>query len=398
MRTVWWYERIIMADEMWALVFDRAKDDWESSKGLRKARVPKPILDETNEPLDSLSVIVKIRYTGVCGSDRGIWFRDSFKSMIYDSLDEEKKEVRVVGHELLGEVAELGSLVATRYGFKVGEIVSAESHITCSKCHQCLRGDRHVCENEQIIGFSRDGCFAEYIKLPAHVLWRTDAEKIDEMVGAIQEPFGNAVHATTAVDLRGKRVAIFGLGPIGLFTTLTARALGASGVIGIEPNERNAALARRLGIDDVVPLTPKKDEWKSDPEVVARVREFGEEGVDVAFEMSGFNSSVNNAVKSVRGGGSVVLFGIKSGDFKIDNFSRMIVRGLDLRCIIGRRIFQTWEIGRNLLEAKNNQIHDKILEVILNGGQGNVVHIDEYEMDDFEKRMLEHPKLLIKWQ
>lgn len=386
------------SNEMWALVFDKKKDGWETSKGLRKMRVQKPVLDEKRDPLDAGKVIVKVMYTGFCGSDRGIWFRDSsLKGMIYTSLEEENATVRVVGHELIGQVAEVGSLVPSRYGYKVGETVAAESHITCGKCHQCLRGDRHVCYNERIIGFSRDGCFAEYIKLPAEVLWRTDENKIDVLVGAIQEPFGNAVHAVTKVDLRGKHVAIFGCGPIGLFTVMAARALGASKIIGIEPNAENAELARRLGVDDIVELVPKKDEWRSDPAVVKKVRAFGEDGVDVAFEMAGFNSSVNNAIKSVRRGGDVVLFGIKGGDFRIENFSRVIVRGVSLHSVIGRRIFQTWEIARNLLESKDNQIHDNILNVILGGGKDTVVHIDDYDIDDFEKRMMKHPKILIQW-
>ena len=386
-----------MSEQMWALVFDTSKDEWEGSKGLRKARVDKPYLDENADPLDADNAIVKVHYSGFCGSDRGIWFRDSFRSLIYDSLAAENKSVRIIGHELLGEVHDVGSLARSHYGFKSGDIVSAESHITCGKCHQCLRGDRHVCANERIIGFGRDGCFAEYIKLPAEVLWRTDPEKIHPRVGAIQEPFGNAVHASTKVDLRGKRVAVFGCGTIGLFTILTARALGASRIIGIEPRERNASLARQLGVDDMVPLKPSKDSWRSDPAVVEAVRTFGDDGIDVAFEMAGYNSSVNNAIQSVRPGGEVVLFGIKSGDFTIENLSQVIMNGIDLHSVIGRRIFHTWEIGRNLLESKENNIQKKIFDVILNEGKGTVIHIDDYEIDDFEKRFTEHPKILIQW-
>jgi threonine 3-dehydrogenase len=214
--------------EMWALVFDRAKDDWDGSRGLRKARVPRPVLDEGKDPADADAAVVRIRYTGVCGSDRGVWFRNSFKSMILDSLEEEGKDYRVIGHELLGEVAELGSNAEARYGLQVGDTVSAESHITCGRCKQCLRGDRHVCDYAKIIGFARDGCFAEFVKLPAEVLWPTDISKIDRMVGAIQEPFGNAVHAATTVDLRDKSVAIFGTGSIGLFLAVATESMSRS--------------------------------------------------------------------------------------------------------------------------------------------------------------------------
>jgi len=386
------------SDTMWALVYDTQKDGWEKSTGLRKERVPRPRLSESEDPVDAESVVVKIHYTGFCGSDRGLWFRQAFKGMIYESLEAEGKTTRVVGHELLGEVAEAGSLVEDRYGFSVGDLVAAESHITCGTCHNCRQGNRHVCDREKIIGFSRDGCFAEFIKLPAEVLWHTDRDKIHPMVGALQEPFGNAVHAATKVDLQGKHVAIFGTGPIGLFTTLTARAMGAAKIIGIEPNEENARLAERVGIDEVVRFTPGKD-WRSEPEVVEAVRRFGEDedGVDVAFEMAGYNSSLNNAIASTRQGGDVILFGIKSGDFQIESFSQIIVRGISLHSVIGREIFKTWEVTRELLESKENEIHDRLFNVILNEGQDTVVHIDDYSVDDFEKRIMRHPKMLIRW-
>jgi threonine 3-dehydrogenase len=388
-----------MKDEMWALVFDKEKDVWEKTKGLRKTRVPKPVLDEASDPLDADKVIVKVIYSGFCGSDRGIWFRQSFKGMIYSSLKAEKKTVRVIGHELLGEVVETGSIARRRYGYRPKNIVSTESHIICGKCRQCMVGDTHVCSDEQIIGISCDGCFAEYIKLPAGVLWRTDVKKIRKVVGSIQEPFGNAVHACTKVDLRGKSVAIFGCGTIGLFTILISRSLGASKVVGIEPNDHNADLAERLGAERVVRFTPGKETWKSDPEIVEQVLAFGDGGggVDVAIEMSGYASSVNNAIRSVKRGGKVVLFGLKSGDFKIEDFSRIIVRGVDLHSVIGRRIFETWFITKNLLEAKENHIQEKIYNVILNKGKGTIMHIDDYDIDDFERMMLANPKVVIKW-
>jgi threonine 3-dehydrogenase len=385
-----------MSDEMWGLVLDRSKNVWEESRGLRKVRVKKPTLDESTNPLDAERVVIKVLYTGVCGSDKGVWFRNAFKDMIYDSLDEERKDIRITGHELLGRVVEAGSLADRHYGFRPGDIVTAESHITCGKCLQCRLGQREVCQDNIIIGFSIDGCFAEYIKLPAEVLWHSNPEKIRMEVGAIQEPFGNAVHVCTKVDLRGKSLAIFGCGTIGMLTALTAKALGVSRIIGIEPSEENATLAERIGVDEVVRFKPGKG-WQSDPEVVEKVRRFGGDGVDVAIEMAGFNSSVNNAIESVRMGGDVVLFGIKSGDFTIADFSDIVVRGIAISSVIGRRIFETWNISTNLLEAKENKIQDKIFDVILNGGKDTIIHIDDYDPDDFERRMMSHPKLIVKW-
>ncbi len=386
-----------MADKMWALVFDKARDVWEKSRGLRKVQVEKPLLDEQREPLDAEMVIIKVIYSGFCGSDRGIWFRNSFKRMIYDSLKAEGKTARVLGHELLGEVVEVGCIAREHHGYKPGEIVSTESHIICSKCHQCLIGETHVCTNEHIIGISLDGCFAEYVKLPATVLWRTDTKEIRPEVGVLQDPFGNAVHACTKVDLRGKSLAILGCGTIGLFAILIARALGASRIIGVEPNDKNASLAEQLGVDRMVRFTPDKESWGSDSSVVEQVRSFGGDGVDMAMEMSGYNSSVNNAIQSVRRGGNVVLFGIKSGNFTIEDFSDIIVRGVSLHSVIGRHIFGTWDMTTNLLESEHNRVQQKIYDVILNKGKDTIVDIDDYDMNDFEERILAHPKIIIKW-
>jgi threonine 3-dehydrogenase len=148
----------------------------------------------------------------------------------------------------------------------------------------------------------------------------------------------------------------------------------------------------------MVRFEPDKKSWRSHPDVVKQVRDFGGgNGVDVALEMAGFNSSVNNAIRSVDQGGDVILFGLKSGDFTIEDFSGLVVRGVSLHSVIGRRIFETWEITRKLLESKENKIHDKLLDVILNQGKDTVVHIDDYDVEDFEKRIVTHPKVLIKW-
>jgi threonine 3-dehydrogenase len=387
-------------EEMWALVYDAEQDRWDKTRGFRKERVAKPRLDPA-DPLDASAVILKVKFTGFCGSDAGIWFRSSFKTMIHESLKAEGKTTRVIGHEVFGEVAEVGPVAAAHYGLRKGELVAAESHIVCGRCHQCLIGQRHVCTDERIIGISRDGGFAEYIKLPAAVLWRTDVNKIRPEVAVVQEPFGNAVHASTEVDLRGKSVAVFGCGAIGQFTIMIAKALGASRLIGVEPNPINAELARKLGADDVIQFEIHGEErngWKSYPEVVEQVVKFsGIDGVDVAMEMAGYNSSVNNAIQSVRRGGDVVLFGLKSGDFRIQDFQRMIIKGVNVHSVIGRRLFETWELTKNLLESSENGIQDKIWNVMLNRGKDTIVDARDFDPATFEKKIGKHPKLIIRW-
>jgi threonine 3-dehydrogenase len=389
-----------MTDSMWALTYSRETDPWETSVGLRKTEVERPEIDEAKNYHDRSQVLIKPLMTGFCGSDRGIWFRSAFKDMIFKSLDRDRKDVRTIGHELLGQIVDLGTDARRTHGLEVGDIVSTESHIVCGTCYQCRIGDTHVCADDKIIGISEDGCFAELVKLPAKALWRTDTRKIRPEVAAIQEPFGNAVHACTKVNLRGKRVAICGCGTIGLFAVAIARAMGANYVIGVEPMENHAEMARRLGADVV--LRPQKQSGDkphaSDPELAERIRKLTDGvGVDVALEMSGLNSSVNNAIHAVRRGGDVILFGLKSGDAVIENFDRLIVDGISLHSVIGRRIFETWHITRHLLESRDPNIHDLIWEVILNHGEGTMFDFREYDASAFQKAISTYPKVVIRY-
>jgi threonine 3-dehydrogenase len=160
-------------------------------------------------------------------------------------------------------------------------------------------------------------------------------------------------------------------------------------------------MARKLGADDVVPVKTTKGghaSWAADKALVEQVREaFGGIGCDVAMEMAGFNASVNNAIQSTRRGGEVILFGLKQGNFHIQAFDRVIVNGLKLHSVIGRRIFESWYITRNLLEDRTNGIQDRIHEVILGGGEDSVVHIEDFDPDRFEQTLNEWPKPLIQF-
>jgi len=388
-----------MGETMWALTFDRSREDWAGSTGLVKERIPVPVLDDP-EGADRSNVIIRVKYAGFCGSDRGIWWRKAFGDMILGSLDEEGRDRRVVGHELLGEIVEVGSRVPEKYGYGPGEIVSTESHIVCGVCHMCRVGDSHVCADDKIIGISRDGCFAEYVKLPAKSLWPTDLERIRPEVAAIQEPFGNAVHACSATELSGQRVAIIGTGTIGLFAILIARGMGARQIIGIDVDPHHQELARRLGCDAVLtPALPPADaRHRSDPGLVERVRELTDGfGVDVTLEMAGFNSAFNNALKMTRRGGHVVMFGVQSGDAVIEDYHRVIMNGLQLHAVVGRRIFQTWEMTRALLENQMAGIQEAVWEVILAQGDGTLVDIDDWERDRFEAMIKTNPKVLIRF-
>jgi threonine 3-dehydrogenase len=382
---------------MRALTFDRTREDWASSTGMVLDEVPTPRLGTGHA--DRSSVIVKVRYAGFCGSDRGIWWRKAFGDMVLGSLDADGADRRVFGHEMLGEIVDVGARVTAKYGYRVGDIVSTESHIVCGTCHQCRLGEHHVCARDQIIGISLDGCFAEYVKLPAKALWRTDIERIRPEVAAIQEPFGNAMHACQVTDLRGKTVAILGTGTIGLFAILIARAMGARRVIGIEPDPARRDQAAALGCDLVLdPSGESPRPWSANAALRDAVLEAtGGVGVDVSMEMAGFNSSVNNAIAIARRGGQVVLFGVQNGDMVLEDAHRIVMNGLSLHAVVGRRIFDTWHMTRALLETTDNGIQDAIWKVILNEGRDTLVDIADWERNAFEAVISTHPKVLLRF-
>ena len=425
---------------MKALVFDTTLGNWDETRGFELQDVPAPVLDEKKDPTDADKVLLKVHYAGICGTDRGIWNRAAFKDQILGSLADERKASpaldvgtrRILGHEFFGEIAALGSKasslaplnppragrasnsegIALAYPLKVGNFAAPESHVVCNKCFQCLRGEKHVCTNEKILGISHDGGFAEYVKLPAHIVWKTDTAKIRPELGAMQEPFGNAVHAATKVPLKGKTIAVFGLGPIGLFLTLVARGLGASTIIGVEPNPVSIDMAKKLGIDYVISLSSSPPArggvavgrgggsvppHHRDEEVIKKIEELtGGLGVDVSFEMAGFNSSFNNALFATRRGGDVIAFGIKSGDFVLEDYNRFIVRGITVHAVIGRRLPETWEMTQKLFADTGNKIQENIWNIILAQGKDTILPLKEYTKERFEEMMAKHPKMLIE--
>mgnify|MGYP000400668998 CR=1 FL=1 len=382
---------------MRALTFDRTRENWETSRGMVLEQVPRPTLEGGR---DRSKVVIKVRYAGFCGTDRGIWHRKSMTDMVLGSLERTDAEKRVFGHELLGEIVEVGDKVASKYGYQVGDVVSTESHIVCGACTQCRLGQHHVCANEQIIGVSVDGCFADYVKLPAKAIWPTDLERIRPEVAAIQEPFGNAVHACQITDLRGRSVAVLGTGTIGLFAVLVAKGMGARRVIGVDPDPDRRAMASKLGADHVLaPAAPDPAApHRADRRLAETIHELTDgSGADVVLEMAGFASSVNNAIRSVRRGGDVVLFGLRNGDLVVEDYHRIIMNGVQLHGVVGRRIFQTWEITKSLLEQTDNGIQQAIWDVILQRGEGSIVDIDDFEPAAFEKVMDRFPKPILRF-
>lgn len=382
---------------MKALILPVNRQTWSTTKGYELKDVAAPVLNESSDREDAQRVMIEPIYAGVCGTDKGIWFRKAFRESILDHLEKDKRDHFVMGHELLGRIVELGSEVKRAGRFHVGQIVSAESHIYCGKCPMCLAGNQHVCANERIIGVTWDGVFAERVKLPANVLWPTVVEKIRPEVAAVQEPFGNAVHVCTPTmlhsdlknsELRGKTVAVFGCGTIGLFSILVARAMGAKKIIGIEPNAKNKAKALACGADKVIDPSEHSAE---------EVRSFFDGyGADYCMEMSGFPSSLIQAIRGARRGGHIVLFGLSSGDLTIPQFEDIITAGKRLHSVVGRRVFSTWEITKQLLEDSSNGIQAQVWKHVLEEGNGTILPLGEFTKERFEKNLTEHPKTLVQ--
>jgi len=382
---------------MKALILPVNRQTWSTTKGYELAEIDAPSLDESRQAADANSVLVEPIYSGVCGTDKGIWFRKAFREGILSHLEQDKRDYYVAGHETLARITALGSNVKREGRFSVGQVVSAESHIFCGVCPMCRAGNQHVCANERIIGVTWDGVFAEKVKLPANVLWPTSLDKIRAEVAAAQEPFGNAVHVCTPnmlgsdlskSEMKGKTVAVFGCGTIGLFSIMIARAMGASRIIGVEPNAKNKAKALSVGADKVIdPSEHSAEEIKA---------YFDGYGADYSLEMSGFPSSLLQAIRAARRGGHIVLFGLSSGDLTIPQFEEIITAGKRLHSVVGRRVFATWELTQKLLEDKANGIQDQIWKHVLEEGRGTILPLAEFTKDRFEKNLSEHPKTLVK--
>ena len=306
----------------------RALVKTKAAPGLELVDVPKPSAGPGQ-------VVVRVLATSLCGTDNHIYRWDEWaQGRIHPP--------RIIGHELCGEVVEAGPGVAA---VAVGDYVAAESHITCAVCFQCRTGNAHVCKNYRILGIDEDGSYAEYVRLPERVLWKTSRE-IQPEFACLQEPLGNAVHAALVEDLTGQSVLITGCGPTGLFATAVARTAGAGVIIASDVSDYRLGLAKQLGADYTI--NPTRD----DTDLITRVT--GGEGVDVALEMSGNPAAIHKCFLYVKNGGRVTLFGIPEAQVSFDMTNEIIFKGIRVYGVTGRRLFQTWYRLSGLFKAGLN--------------------------------------------
>ena len=280
-------------------------------------------------------LLIKIHKTAICGTDVHIYNWDEWSQNTIPVP-------MVVGHEYVGEVVGMGQEVR---GFVIGDRVSGEGHITCGHCRNCRGGRTHLCRNTTGVGVNRTGAFSEYLVIPAYNAFKIP-EGISDDLAAIFDPFGNAVHTALSFDLVGEDVLITGAGPIGIMAAAVAKHVGARHVVITDINEHRLALAEKMGVTRAVNVA------KQDLEDV--MAELGmTEGFDVGLEMSGAPVAFNSMLKNLNHGGKIAMLGIPPSSMSID-WNMVIFKGLVIKGIYGREMFETWYKMASLLQSGLN--------------------------------------------
>ena len=294
-------------------------------KALVKAR-PEPGLWMEDRPIPRIGpddVLIRIRKTGICGTDIHIWNWD-------DWAQRSVPVPLITGHEFAGEIVEMGAQVT---GLSLGQRVSGEGHLIGKTSRQSRAGKFHLDPETRGIGVNEPGAFAEYLALPAfNAVPLPDA--IDDEIGAILDPLGNAVHTALSFDLLGEDVLITGAGPIGIMAAAVARHAGARHVVITDLNPARLELAGRVA--DVVPVNPAAEDLK---DVIHRLGM--KQGFDVGLEMSGSQAALDQMVEALVMGGKIALLGIPPGKSPVD-WSRIVFKAITLKGVYGREIFETW--------------------------------------------------------
>lgn len=290
-------------------------------------------LEDVPEPkVGPNDVLIQIARTAICGTDMHIFKWDAWA----------QKTIPVpmaVGHEYCGRIVEVGSEVK---GLKAGDRVSGEGHITCGYCRNCRAGRRHLCRNTIGVGVNRPGAFAEFLAIPADNTFKLP-DSIGDDIAAILDPFGNATHTALAFNMVGEDVLITGAGPIGIMACAIARFVGARHVVITDVNDYRLELARRMGATRAINVQRET--------LDATMQSLGmQEGFDVGLEMSGNAAAFRELLRTMHHGGSVAILGIPPEEMAID-WSQVIFKGLTLKGIYGREMFETWYKMASMLQS-----------------------------------------------
>lgn len=290
------------------------------------------VLEVADPEVGPGDVLIGVRTAGICGTDLHIYEWDEWSAgRIEPPL--------VLGHEFCGDVVEIGADV-TRV--RVGDSVTAECHMVCGRCYQCRTGQQHVCSNVKVCGIDRDGSFAEFISVPEQYVWQLE-DDIPPDIASIFDPIGNAVHTVLAGEIAGATVAVVGCGPIGLAAIPIARAAGATMVAAFDVSDYRLSLAGKMGADVVI--EDSAGAQKAAEEITKGV------GFDVVLEMSGHPRAVKDAFKIARAGGRVSLLGLPKSPVEMDFGNDIVLKGLIVQGIHGRRMFKTWYQATRLIRS-----------------------------------------------
>ncbi len=329
-----------------------------SEKGIWMENVPQPVCGDND-------VKIKVKQTAICGTDIHIYKWDDWA----------RKTIplpMIIGHEFVGEIVEVGKNVR---GYKIGQRVSAEGHITCGYCRNCRAGKRHLCINTKGIGVNIPGAFAEYIVVPQENVFAIP-DGISDDEASIFDPLGNAVHTVLSFDVSGEDVLITGAGPIGIMAAIICKYLGARHIVITDISDYRLELAKKCGIKNVIDVRKEKLE-----DVMKRLGM--SEGFDVGYEMSGSPAAFNDMLRVLRMGAGIGLLGILPDNTQIP-WGGVIFKAFNIKCIYGRQIFETWYKMASMiqggLDIKGVITHhfsvddyEKAFEIMSSGNSGKVI-------------------------
>jgi len=288
----------------------------------------------TDRPIPKIGeddLLVKVHAAAICGTDIHIYQWNEYASSRI-------KLPLLFGHEFSGEVVEVGKNVTY---FKKGDRVAGETHVPCGHCFQCTTGLQHICKDMKIVGVHMDGAFSEYAVLPAVCAWKLDSA-ISYEIGATMEPFGIGVHAISKTKPAGKKVIVFGCGPIGIYAQMVAKFSGAEYVIGVDISNERLDLAKRMGTDFVLNAKTVN--------VVDEVNKITKgSGTDIVVELTGNKTVVNEATKTLRRGGDIVLVGLYSGSVEWDLVNNVIYKEANVYGVTGRIMWDSWWTAQSIL-------------------------------------------------
>lgn len=300
---------------------------------VKKYSKPGIWLDDVPKPEVGMhDVLIKVKKTSICGTDVHIYNWDEWSQKTIPVP-------MVTGHEFVGAVAAIGSDV---HDVKVGDLVSAEGHVVCGKCRNCLAGRRHLCKDTSGIGVNRPGAFAEYISVPRGNVWKCDPTIPLDVLSCF-DPLGNAVHTALKFSVLGEDVLITGAGPIGIMATAVARHAGARHIVVTDLNPYRLDLAKKMGASVTVDIR------NQDLKTVMNELNM-KEGFDVGLEMSGNGRAFSDMLDNMFHGGKIALLGIHGPNTKID-WNNVVFNGLTIKGIYGREMFETWYLMTALVQS-----------------------------------------------